>query len=59
MREMGLQGIQNGGVEVRDLGELQSKPSLRTRVEWLAGMAIFDGRAAARLQGVKAGAVVI
>lgn len=57
MGEMKFQGIQNGGIQVRDLGELDTKPCLRTRVEWYAGMAIFDGRSAARLYGVKDAAV--
>lgn len=56
--ELRLQGIQNGGIEVADLGELDSKPSMRTRVEWLCGIAMFHGRAAARLRGVTNDAVV-
>jgi hypothetical protein len=45
-----LTGIQNGDMDVRDLGELQSAPLYRTRVEWYSGMAMYHGRAAARLQ---------
>lgn len=56
--EMGLTGIQSEGIDVRDLGELDSKPVMRTRVEWFAGLAILQPRAAARLYGVKDGAVV-
>jgi len=52
-----LGGIQNGVMDVRDLGELQEKPAMRTRVEWLAGIACYHGRAAARLGGVKDAAV--
>lgn len=59
MMEGKLVGIQNGGIDVRDLGELQTKPALRTRVEWYAGTAMFNGRAAARLRGVKDAAVVV
>lgn len=44
-----VMGIQNGTIEVEDLGELDSKPVLRTRVEWLTGMAVMHGRAAARV----------
>lgn len=55
--EMGLTGIQSEGIDVRDLGELDSKPVMRTRVEWFAGLAILQPRAAARLYGVKDGAV--
>lgn len=47
-----LVGLQNGVMEVRDLGEIDSKPVLRTRVEWLVGMAALHGRAAARVWGI-------
>jgi len=52
-----LQGIQNKTIEARDLGELQNKPAMRTRVEWYAGISMYHGRAAARLRGVKNAAV--
>lgn len=52
-------GIQSpSGMMVRDLGELETTPAKRTRVEWDAGLVIEHGRAAARLYGVKTGAVV-
>lgn len=54
----GVTGIQNGLVDVRDLGELEEKPALRTRVEWYSGLAIYHGRSAARLWGIKNAAVV-
>jgi len=47
-----VQGIQNGVMEVEDLGQLQSAPVMRTRVEWLVSMAIMHGRAAARVWGI-------
>lgn len=53
-----LRGIQNGIMEVRDLGEVQTIPVKRTRVEWLVGMVIEHGRAATRLWGVKNAPVV-
>lgn len=48
-----LTGIQGGLPDVRDLGELQTKPALRTRVEWYNGIAMFNGRCCARLNGIK------
>ena len=48
-REGMLTGIQNGGMQVTDLGELQTKPVFRTRVEWYAGIALYHAKAAARL----------
>lgn len=53
----GVTGLQNGIMEVRDLGEMQNQPALLTRVEWLVGMAVLHGRAAARLRGVAKAAV--
>ncbi|MFO1150949.1 MAG: hypothetical protein U1E62_21450 [Alsobacter sp.] len=49
----GVVGIQNAPIEVRDLGELQTKPALRTRIEWIAGFAVKHPRCAARLNGIK------
>lgn len=51
-------GIQNGIMDVRDLGEQGATPTMITRVEWLIGMVIEHPRAVARLRGVKAGAAV-
>ena len=47
-------GLTNGGVQVYDLGELQEKPALRTRIEFYVGLGVFGGRGAARLRGVLA-----
>ena len=52
-------GIQNGSIDVRDLGELQTSPLFRTRVEWYNGIAIFHGRAATRLCAISDAAVVV
>ena len=49
--------INNGGINVRDLGELDSKPVRRIRVEAYMGMAVFHPRAIARLSGVLNAAV--
>lgn len=49
-----LTGIQNGGPQVRDLGEATEDPVLVTRVEWYCGLALVNGRAAARLTNVDA-----
>lgn len=47
----GVAALNNGGIDVRDLGEQNVKPVFRTRIEWFTGMAIF-GKGAARLRGV-------
>ena len=53
-----LTGIQNGGPQVRDLGESTDSPVLVTRVEWFCGLALINGRAAARLTNVDATATI-
>ena len=56
--DAGVTGIYNSDdgdvVMVDDLGMLQEKPALRTRVEVYGGLAVFGGKAAARLRGIKA-----
>jgi hypothetical protein len=51
-REGMLTGIQSSDMDVRDLGELETKPAKRTRVEWDCGIALFHPRAASRLQHI-------
>ena len=46
-------GLQNKEMQVRDLGELQSEPVYRTRVEWYMTLAILRPRAAARLRYIQ------
>ncbi|WP_108934481.1 major capsid protein [Streptomyces ardesiacus] len=52
--DQAVTGLTNGGVTVRDLGELDSKPVYRTRLEFFTGLAVFGGKGAARLTGVQA-----
>lgn len=54
-----IQGLQNGVMEVRDLGEIDSKPVWRTRVEWDIGLVTMHPRCAARLWGISDAAVVV
>lgn len=50
--DQAVTGLTNGGVQVEDLGQLQEKPAYRTRIEFYTGVAVFGGKAAARLTGV-------
>lgn len=50
--DQAVTGLTNGGVMVDDLGLLQSQPVYRTRIEFYCGLAVFGGKAAARLTGV-------
>lgn len=52
-----VQGIENGGIAARDMGELETKPAFRTRVEWFSGFGVFAPRSAARLKGITDAAV--
>jgi hypothetical protein len=53
-----LFGIQNGLPRAKDLGEQQSKPAFRTRVEWFSAFTVRHPRAATRLWGISNAAVV-
>jgi hypothetical protein len=55
-----IQGRARGqfGISVRALGEVPDAPVDRTRIEWYCGMAVYNGRSAARLYGVTDAAVV-
>ena len=52
--DQAVTGLTNGGVQVKDLGEIDAKPVFRTRIEFFCGLGIFGGKAAARLTGVRA-----
>ena len=49
---MDLWGIQEYPMEVQDLGELETKPAYRTRVDWPHGLADVDPRCMSRIYGV-------
>jgi hypothetical protein len=51
-------GIQLAPPRVQDLGELQTAPVKRTRVEWYCGMVIENPYAATRLTSVTNAAIV-
>lgn len=55
--DTGVVGLQSGEMDVRDLGEIDTKPVLRTRVEWYITMGIMRPKAAARLYSIIDGAV--
>ena len=52
-----LGGIQNGTIDVRDMGELETRPVMRTRVARYSGIACFHGRAIGRLGSITDAAV--
>ncbi len=48
----GVQGVQTEPMRVEDLGEVDSKPAYRTRIEWYSSWVSKHPRAAARLKGI-------
>jgi len=55
LKEGHLTGIQNGPMRVADLGEQDSSPVRRTRVEWYMSICLEHPKAAGRLDSVIAG----
>ncbi|MFF1723065.1 major capsid protein [Streptomyces sviceus] len=53
--DLAVTGLTNGGVDAYDMGEAHDKPVYRTRIEFYCGIAVFGGRAAARLTNVGGG----
>lgn len=54
-----LVGLQNGIMDVYDLGEIDAKPVMRTRIDWYIGLAALHGRCASRIRGIGNSAVVV
>ena len=53
-----VQGLENGGMDVADLGELDTKPVVRTRIEWYNGFGVFAPKSAARLKNITDATVI-
>ncbi|MEC3417077.1 phage major capsid protein [Bacillus thuringiensis] len=47
-----VSGLTNGGVSVRDLGELDTLPVVRTRIEWFVGLAVFNPKSIAKIDNI-------
>ena len=55
-----VQGLQTpAGVSVKDLGELESKPAFRMRIQHVAGLAVFHGRAIGWIKDLRASGQVL
>ena len=52
--EQYVSGLTNSGVQVMDLGQLETKPCYRTRIEFYCGIAIFHPKSFAVLTGADA-----
>ena len=50
----GVLGLDNGGIQVERVGELETKDATRTRVKWYCGLALFGTLGLSRLKGINA-----
>jgi hypothetical protein len=50
----GLMGLENGGITVERVGELETKDATRNRIKWYCGMTLFSELGVARLSGITA-----
>jgi hypothetical protein len=50
----GLMGLENGGIQIERVGELETKDATRTRIKWYAGLALFADLGCAKLEGITA-----
>ena len=54
----GVFGIQNGTVEVKPLGDLETKDAVRTRVRWYCGLGLGNYEGLTRVDGITDAAAV-
>jgi hypothetical protein len=59
LQTTGIQGpaAQGYGIDIKEFGEVSDAPVDRTRIDWSIGMAIMNGRSAARAYGITDAAV--
>lgn len=48
----GVMGLEHGGIQVDDLGDLETKDASRHRIKWYVALAVFSELGVARLKGV-------
>ena len=48
----GVMGLEHGGIQVEDLGELETKDATRHRIKWYCAAAVFSELGVARLKGI-------
>ena len=51
---VGLMGLEHGGIQIEEIGELETKDATRHRIKWYAGLALFSELGVARLEGIAA-----
>jgi HK97 family phage major capsid protein len=50
----GVMGLQNSGIQVEHVGELETRDATRTRIKWYTGLAMFTPLGLGRLKGLNA-----
>jgi HK97 family phage major capsid protein len=50
----GVMGLEHGGIDIEEIGELETKDATRWRIKWYAGLAIFSELGVARVRGITA-----
>jgi Phage capsid family len=48
----GVMGLEQGGITVEDVGELETKDATRWRVKWYSGLAVFSMLGVSRVKGI-------
>lgn len=51
---VGALGLEHGGIQVEEVGELETKDATRWRLKWYAGMSVFSMLGVARVKGIVA-----
>lgn len=51
--ETGVCGLENGGIQVTPIGNLETKDAWRSRIKWYVGLANFNVLSISRLAGVR------
>ena len=51
---VGVMGLEHGGIDIEEIGELETKDATRWRIKWYAGLAVFSELGVARLRGITA-----
>jgi hypothetical protein len=54
-----LSSLTNGGVQVENVVQLETKDARRWRCKWYVGLALFSTLAVARIDGISSADVVV
>ena len=50
----GTLGLEHGGIQIEQVGELETKDATRWRIKWYAGMSVMSMLGVARVKGILA-----